>query len=184
MTPNSPEGEDLGLSEPAPCWDFPKTNEEAVHILPEWTQTTFCGFTADHAWNSRAFDPTYQAQLGKYGITEGDYKQILDRLNPILESYYPFCREADTYINELRKHLTKLNQDFPQSSWELQIHKYATELSSVLFFENVFHSIKVSPARAAVKPTAAEAKPAEAELSDSSPGAQPVDPLKTSDQTK
>merc|ERR1711865_652338 len=90
------------------------------------------GMTTNHSWNHAAFDPNYQQQLNQFGITEEKYKMIISRLNPILVGFAPFTRDSETYITELRKHLTKCNQDFPQSKWSLQIHKFATELSSSL----------------------------------------------------
>jgi len=173
MTPNSPDGEDLGLSEPAPCWDFPKSTDKTIIILPEWSQTKMLGMTTNHSWNHAAFDPNYQQQLNQFGITEEKYKMIISRLNPILVGFAPFTRDSETYITELRKHLTKCNQDFPQSKWSLQIHKFATELSSTLFFENVYHSIKITSANAE-EPTAEgeEAPVAEEEEETAKPDSQ------------
>jgi len=148
MTPNSPDGKDLGLSEPAPCWDFPKSDENSVIVLPEWSQTKAMGIMWDHKWSHTAFDPEYKQQLGQFGITQANYTTIITGLNLVLESFAPFTRNQDEYLTELRKHLTQATQDFPKSIWELHIHKYATELSSVLFFENVYHSIKVTDASA------------------------------------
>ena len=139
MTPSSPDGEDLGLKEVFACWHFETTNDQAVHILPEWEQVKMCGLDFDHSWNHKAFDPRYQSQLQAYGITESDYNEIVARLNKVLEGFAPFTQDTNIYITEFRRHLTKLNLDFPKSKWELQIHKYASELSSVLFFENVLH---------------------------------------------
>jgi len=156
MTPNSPDGKDLGLSEPAPTWDFPKSGDNVCFICPQWQQTKLLGFNLHHDWNASAFDPTYQPMLGPMGISEQDYSAIIANLNKILEAFTPFTRDSTTYITVMRRHLTKIQQDYPQTRWELQIHKFVTELSSTLFFENVFHSLKVSRADLAAEKKEAE----------------------------
>jgi len=145
MTPGSPDGKDLGLSEPAPTWDFPTGNGKNVCIIrPEWAASKVFGFTLSHDWNKEAFDSNYPAMLGSAGITEADYKKTIEGLNRVLQAFAPFTCEGDLCIMELRKHLTKANRGFPKSVWELQVHKFVTELSSTLFFENIYFSVKVS----------------------------------------
>merc|ERR1711924_111688 len=144
MTPNSPEGEDLGLSEPAPTWDFPKSTSSTVIIRPAWTESKVMGFSYNHGWDPKHFDRFYPAALEEYGISQQDYNKIIVKLNAILVAFHPFTRNSEVYITEMRKHLTKLNQDYPKTCWELQIHKHVSELSPVLFFENVHHSIRIS----------------------------------------
>jgi len=144
MTPGSPDGKDLGLSEPAPTWDFPKTNGKDICIIrPQWKQGKFLGMSSGD-WNMEAFDSEYQPMLGAAGITEDAFNRTIQGMNNVLASFAPFTSDQDLYIAELRKYLTKANKEFPRTRWELQVHKYATELSPVLFFENVYHSVKVT----------------------------------------
>merc|ERR1712070_782459 len=139
MTPGSPDGKDLGLSEPAPTWDFPKTNGKDICIIrPQWKQGKFLGMSSGD-WNMEAFDSEYQPMLGAAGITEDAFNRTIQGMNNVLASFAPFTSDQDLYIAELRKDLTKANKEFPRTRWELQVHKYATELSPVLFFENVYH---------------------------------------------
>jgi len=147
--PSAPDGSDDGLKEVYECWDFPKSTTTTIHVLPTWRDSA--PFWEEN-WDSQSFDKTYPAQLGNAGISEETYRQILDPLNRILCSFYPFQQKdemtktgpEDTfYILELRKRLKQASVDYPETRWSIHVHKFASDLAGSLFTETVLHSLQI-----------------------------------------
>lgn len=166
------DGKDAGLKEVFSGWNFPKSNDKYIVILPKWLDGVHAG------WSQVEFEEAYDGRLAAHGLSQDALKETVAKLNEVLGAFYPFQRDRkkavktlfsergfnketkgiDThgtnnfyYALQMRKILAKAGRDFPTTFWSLHIHKHSVLGGGEgIFIEKVYHTIQIDLAKAAM----------------------------------